>query len=78
MPRGSRVTTAADTRRMLAAGAQQVQIELKVAANDYFDAKVASISGAQMQFAAPQIAAGAASLSGSQEARRRRRRIPGS
>ncbi|MBB4837298.1 hypothetical protein HNP52_000349 [Sphingomonas kyeonggiensis] len=77
MPRGSAVTPAGETRRLLSAGQQPVKVLVQVAANDYFDAKVASISGAQLEAAAPHIAAGAATLAGVQQARRARRRLVG-
>lgn len=77
MPRGSAVTPAGETRRLLSAGQQPVKVLVQVAANDYFDAKVASISGAQLEAAAPHIATGAATLAGVQQARRARRRLVG-
>ena len=54
---------------------QAAQVSIHVAANDYFDAKVASISGGQINSAAPHIAAGGAQLAGNNAARARRRSL---
>jgi len=77
LPRGSGVTNAADTRRLMTAGGGQPQVIVRVQANDYFDAKVASISGGQIQQSAPQIAAGGAQLSADRADRARRRSLAG-
>lgn len=80
LPSGTRIYPAAESRRMMAAndvgggGRMAVDINLNT---DLFTATVTSISGSQLQAAAPGIAVGAARLSGAQEARRRRRRLPG-
>ena len=77
LPNGTRIYPASETRRMLAGSGQSgsQQVVVKVEANDYFDAKVASISGGQINAAAPSIAAGGARLSGISAAKARRRKL---
>ncbi len=79
MPRGSRVTSAGETRRLLAAndgGVGRMAVDIKLN-TDLFTASVSRISGGQLQAAAPGIAAGAVRMSGAEDAKRRRRRLPG-
>lgn len=54
---------------------RQAPIVLQVQANDYFDAKVASISGGQVTTAAPHIAAGGADLARQNADRSQRRSL---
>lgn len=54
---------------------QSAQVLVHVAANDYFDAKVASISSTLDNRAAPHVAAAGAQLAGSNAARARRRSL---
>lgn len=80
LPSGTRIYPAAESRRMMAAndggmGRMTVDINLN---SDLFTATVSRISGSQLQAAAPGIAAGAVGMSSAQEAKRRRRRLPGS
>jgi hypothetical protein len=75
LPRGSTVTNAADTRRMLGAANDTSKVVVQVQANDYFDAKVSSISGSQLQASAPRIAASGAQLAQSNQKRAARRRL---
>ncbi len=79
LPGGTRIYPAAESRRMMAAndagfGRMAVDINLNT---DLFTASVSRISGSQLQAAAPGIAAGAVRISGAQDAKRRRRRLPG-
>jgi hypothetical protein len=62
-----------DLGEMRSGGASSVVIHVQ--ANDYFDAKVASITGGQIQAAAPHIAAGGATLAANNAARKRRRSL---
>ncbi len=55
LPQGAKVTNAADTRRMMNAQSEPQQVVVHVQANDYFDAKVHTISGAHVQAATPSI-----------------------
>ena len=75
LPQGSRVTNAADTRRMLSAANDSAQVVVKVQANDYFDAKVAGISGSTVNAAAPSIAAGGAQIAARNSADAQRRSL---
>ncbi|WP_347270985.1 hypothetical protein [Rhizorhabdus histidinilytica] len=75
LPRGSQVTPAGETRRMLAGARQPMEVMVKVVANEYFDARVASISGGQIEQAAPVIANGGAQLAKRDSARAVRQRM---
>lgn len=76
MPTGSRVTNASDTRRMMQAANDPARVVVSVETNDdVFDAKVSRISGAQVQGAAPHIAAGGAALARHNAGKSQRRRL---
>lgn len=70
LPRGSKVYTANDTRRMSQAGQQQVVFEVRGLKGDVFDVAVAQISSGQIAQTAPSIAD--SSSRGTQVAMRRR------
>jgi hypothetical protein len=78
LPQGSKVTNAADTRRMMSAANDPAHIKVSVETNDpAFTAKISSISGAHVQAAAPSIRAGAVSDVKEHYARQGRNRYPG-
>ncbi|MCB1512910.1 MAG: hypothetical protein KDJ36_18600, partial [Hyphomicrobiaceae bacterium] len=56
LPKGSRIITASETRRMNGSGAaNDVHVTVSVEPNDSFDARVVSISKRQVEAAAPGI-----------------------
>ena len=79
VPRGASITPAGQSRRFAEAANNNgpAQIIVHVQSNDYFDARVASVSDGRVQAAAPGIAAGGAKLAGTDAAKARRRSLVG-
>ncbi|KQM65786.1 hypothetical protein ASE75_06025 [Sphingomonas sp. Leaf17] len=77
MPRGSRVTPAADTRRMLAAGNDNGgrRLEVTVTPSPYFDVRVQEVAGPMADVAATRGAAGGSAMAQREIARGQSRAI---